>query len=155
MNRTNPVAAFRGIGIYRLFFHHKNNTSSFSKIGPSLVAQMVESACNAGDQGSIPGSGRSPREENGNPLQYSCLEKSHGLRILVGYSPWGIKELDTTEKLRFLSFFLLAQNPVWIQWHFCEFYVISLNIYWIILHFYCVRHCAEIQRVGSDLLKNI
>ena len=74
MNRTNPVAAFRGIGIYRLFFQHKNNTSSFSKIGPSLVAQMVESACNAGDQGSIPGSGRSPREENGNPLQYSCLE---------------------------------------------------------------------------------
>ena len=33
-----------------------------------------ESACNAGDQGSIPGSGRSLGEENGNPLQYSCLE---------------------------------------------------------------------------------
>ena len=33
-----------------------------------------ESACNAGDLGSIPGSGRSPRKGNGNPLQYSCLE---------------------------------------------------------------------------------
>ena len=33
-----------------------------------------ESACNIGDLGSIPGSGRSPREGNGNPLQYSCLE---------------------------------------------------------------------------------
>ena len=33
-----------------------------------------ESACNAGDPGSIPGSGRSPGEENGKPLQYSCLE---------------------------------------------------------------------------------
>ena len=33
-----------------------------------------ESACNAGDPGSIPGSGRSPKEGNGNPLQYSCLE---------------------------------------------------------------------------------
>ena len=33
-----------------------------------------ESACNAGDLGSIPGSGRSPGEGNGNPLQYSCLE---------------------------------------------------------------------------------
>ena len=36
-----------------------------------------ESACNAGDTGgvgSIPALGRSPREENGNPLQYSCLE---------------------------------------------------------------------------------
>ena len=33
-----------------------------------------ESACNAEDLGSIPGSGRSPGEGNGNPLQYSCLE---------------------------------------------------------------------------------
>ena len=33
-----------------------------------------ESACKAGDPASIPGLGRSPGEENGNPLQYSCLE---------------------------------------------------------------------------------
>ena len=33
-----------------------------------------ESACNAGDLGSIPGSGKFPGEGNGNPLQYSCLE---------------------------------------------------------------------------------
>ena len=31
-------------------------------------------ACNAGDPGSIPGLGRSPRERHDNPLQYSCLE---------------------------------------------------------------------------------
>ena len=35
---------------------------------------MQEASCNTGDQGSIPGSGRSPGEGNGNPLQYSCLE---------------------------------------------------------------------------------
>ena len=35
-----------------------------------------EPACNSGDPGSIPGSGRSPGEGNGNPLQYSCLENS-------------------------------------------------------------------------------
>ena len=35
-----------------------------------------ESACNAGDLGSIPGLGKSPGEGNGNPLQYSCLENS-------------------------------------------------------------------------------
>ena len=35
-----------------------------------------ESACNAGDPGSIPGSGRSPGERNGYPLQYFCLESS-------------------------------------------------------------------------------
>ena len=40
----------------------------------SLVAQMVESACNAGDLGSTPGWGRSPGGGNGNPLQYACLE---------------------------------------------------------------------------------
>ena len=40
----------------------------------SLVAQMVESAGIVGDQGSIPGLGRSPREGNGILLQYSCLE---------------------------------------------------------------------------------
>ena len=34
------------------------------------------SAYNVGDQGSVPGSGRSPGEGNGNPLQYSCLENS-------------------------------------------------------------------------------
>ena len=33
-----------------------------------------ESVCNAGDLASIPGSGRSPGERHGNPLQYSCLE---------------------------------------------------------------------------------
>ena len=43
--------------------------------GHSLVTQMgKESANKAGDPGSIPGSGRSPEEENGNPFQYCCLE---------------------------------------------------------------------------------
>ena len=55
------------------------------------------SAYNAGDLGSIPGLGRSSGEGNGNPLQYSCLEKSHGWRSMVGYSPWDHKESDMTE----------------------------------------------------------
>ena len=57
------------------------------------------SDCNAVDPGSIPRLGRSPGEGNGNPLQYSCLEKSHGQRSLASYSPWGHKELDMTERL--------------------------------------------------------
>ena len=56
-----------------------------------------ESTCNAGDLGSIPGSGRSPREGNGNPLQYACLENLNGQRSLAGYSQWGHKESDMTE----------------------------------------------------------
>ena len=42
-----------------------------------------------------------PREGNGTPCQYPCLGKSHGQRSLVGYSPWGCKESDTTERLHF------------------------------------------------------
>ena len=48
------------------------------------------------DEGSISGSGRSPGGGHGIPLQYSCGE-SHGQRSLVGYSPWGCKELDLIE----------------------------------------------------------
>ena len=57
-----------------------------------------ESTCNEGDMLSTPGSGRSPAEGNGNPLQYSCLGDLMD-RSLVGYSPWGHKELHTTQGL--------------------------------------------------------
>ena len=56
-----------------------------------------ESACNVGDVASIPGLGRYPGGGRGNPFQYFCLENPHGQRSLEGYSPWGLKELDTTE----------------------------------------------------------
>ena len=59
-----------------------------------------ESTCNAGDLGSIPGLGRFPGGGRGNPLQYPCLENPPGQRRLQAtYSPWGHKELDTTEQL--------------------------------------------------------
>ena len=48
------------------------------------------SACNAGDPGSVPGSGRSPGEGYGNPLQF-LPGKSHGQRSLADYSPWVLK----------------------------------------------------------------
>ena len=51
------------------------------------------SACNAGDLGLIPGSGRSPGEGNGNPLQYSCLENS-----MDGGAWWAtVHEISMTE----------------------------------------------------------
>ena len=57
-----------------------------------------ESACNAGDLGSVPGSGSSLRKGNGNQLIPVFLHgEYHGQRSLVGYSPWGHKELDMTE----------------------------------------------------------
>ena len=69
----------------------------------SLVAQLVknpsamkETACSAGDLGSIPGLGGSPGGGHDNPLQYSCLEN------LMGREPWKAslqsdKDSDTTE----------------------------------------------------------
>ena len=55
----------------------------------SLMSQMVKKfACNAGDPGSVPWTGRSPGERNGYPLQYSTLPgQFHEQRSLAGYSP--------------------------------------------------------------------
>ena len=64
------------------------------------------STYNVGDPGSIPGSGSSPGEGNGSPLQYSCLEKSHGWRNLVGYGPWGCKESDRLSDFTFTFIFI-------------------------------------------------
>ena len=68
-----------------------------------------ESACNTGDQGSIPGSGRSPGEGKGYPLQYSCLENS------MDRGDWQTTVHGVTESQRRLSdehfhFSLLAFN---------------------------------------------
>ena len=59
------------------------------------------SAYNVGDPGSFPGLGMPSEEGNGNPLQYSCLKKSHGWSSVVGYSPWACKDSDMTERLHF------------------------------------------------------
>ena len=57
---------------------------------------VQETACNVEDLGSIPRSGRSPGEGNGNPLKYSSWEVQW-TEEPGGYSPWDRKELDTTE----------------------------------------------------------
>ena len=49
---------------------------------------------------------------NGNPLQYPCLEKSHGRRNLVGDSPWGRKESAMTEHLPFFFLSLLVSETL-------------------------------------------
>ena len=69
--------------------------------------------------GPIPGSWISPGVGNVNPLQYSCLGKSHGQRSLAGCSPWGRKESDRTEQqtdhLCFSPASLCLKFPGWPQ----------------------------------------
>ena len=71
-------------------------------LGTSLITQLVknlptmqESACDAGNPGSIPESGRSLGEGNGNPLLYSCLENPM-YRGAWQATSMGLQESDTT-----------------------------------------------------------
>ena len=57
----------------------------------SGVSDGKESACNAGDPSSIPESGRSPGEGNGNPLQYYCLEYP------MDTGTWGVSSIGSQE----------------------------------------------------------
>ena len=89
-----------------------------------------ESACNAGDLGSISWPGRSPGEGNGNPLQSAFLPgKSHGQRSLVGCSPYGASRARRD----------LATKPPQ-QWVFClhkSWFPLSLAVIYFIPLFFC------------------
>ena len=61
--------------------------------GGSVVKNLP---ANAGDSGSVPGSGRSPGEGNGNPLQYSCLRNSMDREACLATVYGVTKESDTT-----------------------------------------------------------
>ena len=80
--------------------HNNNNDNTYSNTRASQVALVVKNPpANAGHirdwdltpQDSIPASGRSPGDGNGNLLQYSCLKNPHGQRSLAGYSPCGCR----------------------------------------------------------------
>ena len=58
-----------------------------------------EAVCNAGDPGSIPWVGKIPWRREWQPTPVFLPGEYHGQRSLVGYSPWGCKESDTTERL--------------------------------------------------------
>ena len=61
------------------------------------VKNQPANAGDAGDVGSIPGSGRSPGGGNGHPLQDPCLKKSNGQRSLAGIQSMGSQRTHTTE----------------------------------------------------------
>ena len=72
--------------------------------GGTVVKNLPAHAGDRRDARWIPGSGRSPGEGNGNPLQYSCLENSVDRRAWGGYNPCGLKESDATEATNAFTF---------------------------------------------------
>ena len=88
-----------------------------SMLGLPWWLSWKETACNAGDLGSIPGMGRSPGEENGYPLQSSDLENS-----MDCIEFHGLKELETTEQLSLSLFTYISilgtgfGSGVWPGW---------------------------------------
>ena len=104
-----------------------NATNRSSKMGIRIAGQILqcgnfdkgfpdsstgkESACNARDPCLIPGSGRSPGEGNGNPLQYSCLKNSTDRGVWQATVHGVAKESDMTERLTVsLSFSILTRE---------------------------------------------
>jgi len=77
------------------------------------VAQTVKILpANAGERGSIPVLGRSPGEEKWQPTPVFLPGESRGQRSLAGYSPWGCKELNTTERLNTYMQSQLGRYPL-------------------------------------------
>ena len=90
LGRARPPWAEPGVPRPPLL-HLTNTTFFFFRL--ASCSDSKRPTCNAGDPSSIPGSGRSPRERNGFPLQYSCLENSMNRGAWKGDSPWGRKRV--------------------------------------------------------------
>ena len=98
--RLGPTSISCQCAEYAIFlskFQAAQNLFSAVGLGFPGGSDGKESACDAGDPGSIPGFGRSPGDRNGLPTLVFLPGESHGEKSLAGYSPSGRKESDTTE----------------------------------------------------------
>ena len=93
---TGKADMMKSTGSWRV----RHNLSTKQQLISPGGLDGIQSACNEGDLGLIPGLGRNPGEGNGNPFQHA---EFHGQRCLAGYTVHGVAESDTTEWLTFKS----------------------------------------------------
>ena len=86
----------------------KGQATHYSILGFPLWLRWKESACNAGDVGSIPGLGRSPGEGKGYPLQYSGLENSMDCIVHAA--------AKCRTRLSNFHFHACLRLPLWLSW---------------------------------------
>ena len=106
------------------------------------------------DDGSIPGSGRSPGVGNGNPLHDSCLENLMDKGSLAGYSPWGHKQWDTAEHTARVCMLLIVllfkkENKTGIQWRHTHTYTYTKALW---QHALCLPVCFILPWLANFLL---
>ena len=112
-----------------------------------------ESACQAGDPGSIPGSGRFPWRRDWQPTPVFSPGDSHGWKNLMGYSPWGCKESDKTEQLTFSHslnginhtvVFPLASSLLSPSWSIWRLPAVVCCLCWFLFMWSCLLPCLVI-----------
>ena len=109
----NPLSRSWKLACFKTFPHAPSSVILISNVTPRgsglhhmeegpfypdkmrLFSDSKDSACNAGDPGSIPVSGRCPGEGNGNPLQYSCLENSMDREAWQAIQSMGLQIVGT------------------------------------------------------------
>ena len=114
--KTLPSFISYSIGLLASFSRHSINSFqsfflvSVSETSTPDIPELVDTPVST------------PGGEHGNPFWYSCLENPHGQRSLVDFSPWGRKELDTTEWLSTapVSKYLLQRPLSYLSSH-CPF----------------------------------
>ena len=109
---TDRPGELQSIGSQRV--RHDWATELILPIGASQVVLVVKNPpANAGDvrdTGSVPGFGKIPWRRAWKPIPVFLPGESHGQRSLAGYSPWGHKEFDTTERLSTYTCILLITS---------------------------------------------